>query len=107
MPNTYIAQLARKFEFGGTSLEKYSYSFLNDSFQTLVYLCTHPKVIAATCIYMSHTFHVKKQLQVTELPADWFKHIDPELELDHIIDAKNIIKTIYDEENQRRETKSH
>jgi len=56
---------------------------------------------------MSHTFHVKKQLQVTELPADWFKHIDPELELDHIIDAKNIIKTIYDEENQRRETKSH
>jgi len=32
LPNTYISQLARKFEFGGTSLEKYSYSFLNDSF---------------------------------------------------------------------------
>ena len=95
LPNTYIAQIARKFEFGGTSLEKYSYSFLNDSFQTLVYLCHHPKIIAATCVYMSLTFHTKKQLPVKELPQDWFTQFDPELELDSILDAKNIIKTIY------------
>jgi len=52
LPNTYIARLAWEFEFGG-SLEKISYNFLNDSFQTLAYLSYHPKVIAAACVFMS------------------------------------------------------
>lgn len=57
LPNKYIAQTVRNFEFGGTLLEKYSYNFLNDSFQTIAYLCFPPKLIAAACIYMSLTYH--------------------------------------------------
>lgn len=46
-------------------------------------------------------------MEVKEIPDDWYTLFDPELELDLIIDARNIIKTIYNEEQQKLEAKSH
>jgi hypothetical protein len=45
-------------------------------------------------------------LPVKELPLDWFKQIDPEIELEHIFEVKNVIKTIYEEELAALEAKS-
>lgn len=55
LPNQHISDFCRHAQVE-PQLEKYAYQFMNDCFRTVCPIFFHPKIIAATCIWMASRY---------------------------------------------------
>lgn len=100
LPNAYIAEFCEGADQICPDLEKFAYIFLNDSFQTECFLYFHPKVIAAACVWMSHTFLSKMKRIADPLSNTWLN--DAGLSFQVVNECKYEIKSFYEHSKEAK-----